>query len=88
MTKALPNLEKGIQIVGFLSKMKEINETEEESDGDKQYSYLLYRPDTEVIQGVSKGCSELYGIPAGLSYGHPSNSVHELKLKHIFVESP
>lgn len=49
---------------------------------------MLYRNDTEVVQGISKNCYEAYGIPGVLAYGHPKNTVHELTMRHLFNESP
>jgi hypothetical protein len=50
MTKVFANLDKGIQIIGFLSPYKDDMET------DRTFQYVLYRSDTEVVQGISKSC--------------------------------
>ena len=48
------------------------------------YHYLLYRTDTEQILGISKECSESYGISPMLIYGHPLNVNDAFTMHHIF----
>ena len=80
-TKALPNLERGIEIVGFISKVEAMME---EDDTKNDISYILYDCKTEVIMGISEGCYKEFGIPKCLVYGDPNNNMNELKIKHIF----
>lgn len=80
-TKALPNLEQGIQIVGFISKV-EVSLEDEEAESD--ISYILYDCSNEIVMGISSNCSRLYNIPKCLVYGDPHNNMNELKIKHLF----
>jgi PAS domain S-box-containing protein len=61
LAKILPNLENGIQIVGFL---RLINGFDSEKD-----KYVLYSPETGMIYGVSKACYMQFGIRASLTFG-------------------
>lgn len=41
-----------------------------------------------MVQGISRGCYDVYGVSGVLAYGHPKNTVHELTMRHLFNESP
>ena len=51
LTKVLPSLINGIQIIALISKYEPIPIEEEE--GFQEEHYILYRTDTEQILGVS-----------------------------------
>jgi PAS domain S-box-containing protein len=74
--KILPNLDKGIQIVGFLKPL------EIENDQIEQDNFLLYSDEDGMVYGVTKGCYENFGIRASLTYGKCYN-MSELKLDQI-----
>lgn len=80
LTKVLPSLISGIQIVAFIAKFSETNEEEE----NRLTHYLLYRTDTEQVMGVSAGCQTSFGISPMLIYGHPLNVNTELMIHHLF----
>lgn len=61
LAKILPNLDHGIQIVGFL---RPINGFEPEKD-----KYILYSPETGMVYGVSKACYTYFGVRASLTFG-------------------
>ena len=73
LTKAIPDLTNGIQIIAFINQHEE--KTEEE-DVNYEFSYMLYRTDSEIIMGVSKSCYTKYGIHNSLVYGNPNNSMN------------
>lgn len=59
MIKVLPNLDEGIQIVGFLKEME--NQTSQIKSGldtEEKIHYMIYRADNnnEIIQGVTQSC--------------------------------
>ena len=82
--KILPNLEKGIQIVGFLNE-----ETQDAQKGDfkseQVYHYLLFNSSSGVVLGISKSCYTSFGIPAAFVYGNASNN-NELTLDQLCNE--
>ena len=82
-TKALPNLVRGIEIVGFLSKVQ-MAAVGEDEQFTKNTSYILYDCKNEIVRGLSKTCYTLFGIPKCLVYGDPDNNMNELKIKDIF----
>lgn len=82
LTKALANLEKGIQIVGFISTVEERSSEEEEVT--HKSNYILYRSDTEQVLGITEDCYYSYHIHPSLVYGHPHNLNNELKIPHLF----
>jgi PAS domain S-box-containing protein len=81
LTKVLPSLINGIQIVAFIARFEEVPE---EEDSGRVTHFLLYRSDTEQILGISESCSAKFGISPCLIYGHPANLNNELKIEHIF----
>jgi PAS domain S-box-containing protein len=66
--KILPNLQKGIQIVGFLNE-----EQKESHKGDfknqQEHHYILFNQQNGIVQGISKSCYTSFGIPAAFVYG-------------------
>lgn len=77
MIKVLPNLDDGIQIVGFLKDIdnnQATNMLKSQFESDEKVHYLIYRADNEVIQGVTASCYQSFGIPASLVYGNSSNT--------------
>lgn len=81
--KILPNLDKGIQLVGFLRRFD--TEIEKTLDVQKDSNYLLYSIEDGMVYGVTKSCYENFGIRASLTYGKCYN-MSELKLDHICPE--
>ncbi|KAL4466115.1 hypothetical protein ABPG74_004352 [Tetrahymena malaccensis] len=81
MVKVLPNLDQGIQIVGFL---KEIDNQESKSqiEKDQVIHYLIYREDTLQIQGISQSIHDHFGIPSQLVYGN-SNNISDFTIDQI-----
>lgn len=81
MIKVLPNLEEGIQIVGFLKDIENISGTPGDTKGDdagmENTYYMIYRTDNDsfALQGVTENCFTSFGIPAQLMYGNNSNNV-------------
>ena len=75
MIKVLPNLNEGIQIVGFL---KDIDSAasfmKTEYDANERIHYMIYNGESGVIQGVTHSCYQSFGIPASLVYGNSSNT--------------
>ena len=63
--KILPNLENGIQIVGFLRKFPGFD--------SKKDRIILYSIETGIIYGVTKACYENFGLRASLTYGRCFN---------------
>lgn len=61
LAKILPNLDHGIQIVGFLRLISGFD-----FQKDK---YVLFSPETGMIYGVSRACYEHFGIRASLTFG-------------------
>jgi PAS domain S-box-containing protein len=61
LAKILPNLDNGIQIVGFLRLISGFD-----FQKDK---YVLFSPETGMIYGVSRACYEHFGIRASLTFG-------------------
>ncbi|KAL4485750.1 hypothetical protein ABPG72_012290 [Tetrahymena utriculariae] len=81
MVKVLPNLDQGIQIVGFL---KEIDNQESKSqiDKDQVVHYIIYREDNLQIQGISQSIHDYFGIPSQLVYGN-SNNISDFTIDQI-----
>ncbi|EAR83935.1 PAS domain S-box protein (macronuclear) [Tetrahymena thermophila SB210] len=73
MIKVLPNLDDGIQIVGFLKEI-ENQDIKSQLDREEVVHYLIYRDDNQQIQGISETCHEYFGIPAQLIQGNTANS--------------
>jgi PAS domain S-box-containing protein len=61
LAKILPNLDYGIQIVGFLRLIPGFD-----ANKDK---YILFSPESGMIFGVSRACYEHFGIRASLTFG-------------------
>ncbi|EAR83936.2 PAS domain S-box protein (macronuclear) [Tetrahymena thermophila SB210] len=73
MIKVLPNLDSGIQIVGFLKEV-ESHSQKGQYEHDEDIHYLIFREDSYQIQGISESCYTNFGIPASLMYGNTSNA--------------
>ncbi|KAL4459259.1 hypothetical protein ABPG73_001296 [Tetrahymena malaccensis] len=73
MIKVLPNLDNGIQIVGFLKEV-ENHSQKGQYEHDEDIHYLIFREDSYQIQGISESCYTNFGIPASLMYGNTSNA--------------
>ena len=65
LAKILPNLENGIQIVGFLRKYPGFE--------IKKDKFVLYSSESGIIFGVTKACYESFGLRASLTYGRCYN---------------
>jgi PAS domain S-box-containing protein len=61
LAKILPNLDYGIQIVGFLRQLPGFD-----PEKDK---YVVYSCESGMIYGVTRACYEHFGIRASLTYG-------------------
>lgn len=75
--KILPNLDNGIQIVGFLRLISGFD-----PDKDK---YLLYSPETGMVYGVSKACYTYFGVRSSLTFGKCYN-MSELNFDQLSPE--
>lgn len=94
MIKVLPNLEEGIQIVGFLKDIENISATPGDTKGgddagQENVHYMIYRTDNDsfALQGVTENCFTSFGIPAQLMYGNNSNNVEFTVGKKICFET-
>lgn len=57
MTKILPNLDEGIQIVGFLKDLDTGQQTMKTGmEQEEKTHYMLYNAQTEVVLGVTYSC--------------------------------
>ena len=76
MIKVLPNLEEGIQIVGFLKEAdnSQQNMLKSQFESEEKVHYMIYNAVTESIMGVTYSCYQSLGIPASLVYGNSSNT--------------
>ncbi|EGR33954.1 PAS domain S-box family protein, partial [Ichthyophthirius multifiliis] len=71
MVKVLPNLNEGIQIVGFFKDIQQ----EKINNQENQYNmhYIIYRNDNLQIQAISESVFDDFGIPSYLMYGNSQN---------------
>ena len=79
LIKVIPNLDEGIQIIGFLKEIeiKSMNTRSilnGEDNAEESINYIIYSPDTGLIHGITEGCNQDYGIPSMLVYGYSSNT--------------
>ena len=75
MIKVLPNLDEGIQIVGFLKDIDQSqNLLKSQFDAEEKVHYMIYNATSETIMGVTYSCYQSLGIPASLVYGNSSNT--------------
>lgn len=94
MIKVLPNLEEGIQIVGFLKDIDTNYNTSkpssQEQEQEEAVHYMIYRTDNDsfIMQGVTQSCYTSFGIPASLMYGNTSNNVEFAVGKKTFRFTP
>lgn len=65
LAKILPNLDEGIQIVGFLRKLPGFDL--------KKDKYVLYSSESGMIYGVTRACYESFGLRASLTFGRCFN---------------
>lgn len=76
MTKVLPNLDEGIQIVGFLKDIDvQLQGQKQGFEQEERTHYMLYNAQTEVVLGVTHSCYQQFGIPASLVQGNSANTV-------------
>ncbi|EGR31957.1 PAS domain S-box family protein [Ichthyophthirius multifiliis] len=73
MIKILPNLEEGLQFVGFFKEIDEIYCSPYKRNDDNQdqiYNYLIYKVEedkqNQVLVGITQGCYQNFGIPTSL----------------------
>ncbi len=74
LIKILPHLEEGIQIVGFLREVVEIDHSETPVESLNEIFYLLYRTDNRVLQLISPNCDHNLGIPSWFCEGNLDNT--------------
>eukprot|EP00828_Plagiopyla_frontata_P032712 TRINITY_DN4257_c0_g1_i4.p1 TRINITY_DN4257_c0_g1~~TRINITY_DN4257_c0_g1_i4.p1 ORF type:complete len:613 (+),score=116.35 TRINITY_DN4257_c0_g1_i4:1233-3071(+) len=86
-TKILPNLNKGIQIIGFLREAQLTNDDAETGQYDEMDEfidyYIIYNADNGLLYGISDNCKADFGIIPQLVYGHPKNQF-EFTIDSIF----
>lgn len=86
MIKILPNLDEGIQIVGFLKDVESgTSYLKSDFDSDDKVHYLIYGSETGMVHGITHSCYTTFGIPASLCHGNNSNS-NELTLDTVAPE--
>lgn len=56
MIKVLPNLDEGIQIVGFLKDLEVGNAMLKDMEKDEKVHYMIYNANSLVIMGVTHSC--------------------------------
>ncbi|EGR28256.1 PAS domain S-box family protein [Ichthyophthirius multifiliis] len=73
MIKILPNLDEGLQFVGFFKEINEVYCAPYIRNDDNQetiFQYLIYKVDqnlqNQTLIGITQGCYENYGIPISL----------------------
>ena len=86
MIKVLPNLDEGIQIVGFLKDVEQGGSyMKQEMETDEKVHYIVYNGNSYVIMGVTESVYHAFGIPASLVYGNTTNT-NEFTLDAIAPE--
>lgn len=86
MIKVLPNLDEGIQIVGFLKDIEQNqNMLKSQFEGDEKVHYMMYDQTKETILGVTYSCYQSLGIPASLVSGNSSGN-SEFTIDQIMPE--
>lgn len=73
MLKVLPDLSKGIQLIGFIRDYQRGN-TKMEFEGNEECYYMIYNKDTGLLYGVTQNCQRDFGIYCQLVYGNPKNT--------------
>ncbi|KAM3130308.1 hypothetical protein pb186bvf_017604 [Paramecium bursaria] len=86
MIKVLPNLDEGIQIVGFLKDIEQGSQyMRQEQDVDAEVHYIIVNANNWAILGITQSCYTKFGIPSSLVYGNSTNS-NEFTLDNIAPE--
>jgi len=85
LIKPIPSLERGIEVIGMLSKESSLfTKFEDENRGD--YHYIAFSKDSGNIIGVSKGCYYEFGISPDITEGSTKDPSMVLKMNTIFPE--
>ncbi|CAD8089671.1 unnamed protein product [Paramecium primaurelia] len=75
MIKVLPNLDEGIQIVGFLKDIEPGSSyLRSEQEIDQEWHFIIINVNSQAILGITQSCYTRYGIPASLVYGNSTNT--------------
>ena len=90
MIIVLPNLNEGIQIVGFLKEIEEqtqniLSSRNEKEKNTRSMGYILYNSNTNALLGITQNCYDHFGIPASLVFGN-GNNTSEFALDSIMPE--
>lgn len=71
MIKVLPDLERGVRLVGFLNDVENENTLAKNADleAEDKAHYIVYSGDTGAIHGFTQSCKKAFGLPSSLIYG-------------------
>ena len=87
MVKVLPNLNNGIQMVGFIKELE--GSISGEGEELEKYHYISFNAATFLIVGITESCFDSFGIPISLikgSNGSNMTDAREFTLESILPE--
>lgn len=83
--KVLPNLERGIQMVGFMKELDPNLNQISDSSLEENYHWIVYNYENFMLLGLTMNCQQSFGIPASLCYGQTNNTV-ELSVDQLIPD--